>query len=137
MDTKYRLLQFDYWIQTILGVAILVCCLTIYGIYFGVLGLIPFGAVQVISGLTLSIVYRDKKRVQYLIFVAGFFLLWIASYTYGHSVSSNWIDSFNIVLCLIPPTLGVWYYKMTIADYNDLKKQQDEVGFSDEEVLDA
>ena len=137
MDTKYRLLQFDYWIQTILGAAILACCVTVYGIYFGVLGLIPFGAVQVISGLTLTIVYRDKKRMQYLIFVAGFFMLWFVSYSFRHSANPDWIDGFNIVLCLIPPTLGVWYYKMTRADYKDLKKQQEEIGFNDEEILDA
>ena len=75
MDTKYRLLQFDFWIQSILGAAILACFVSVYGFFFGIWGLIPFGAVQVMSGLIFSVVYRDKKRLLYLLYVAVFFLL--------------------------------------------------------------
>ncbi len=137
MDTKYRFLLFDYWIQTILGVAILACCVTVYGIYFGVLGLIPFGAVQVLSGMIFTMLYRDKKRLFYLLSIVVFFLLWYCSYAMSYDSYSEFIEVFNAILCIIPPTLGVWYYRLTRSDYKALKKQHEEVGYKDEEILDA
>ena len=137
MDTKYRLLQFDFWIQSILGAAILACFVSVYGFFFGIWGLIPFGAVQVMSGLIFSVVYRDKKRLLYLLYVAVFFLLWYASYTFRYSANSEWIDGFNIMLCFVPPTLGFWYFTLTRLDYKTLKQQKGEIYFNDDEILDA
>ena len=137
MDTKYRLLQFDYWIQTILGAADLACFVTVYGFFIGVWGLIPFGAVQVLSSLVFILFYRDKKRLPYIFCVAGFFILWYASTTLSYNANSEWIQGFNIVLCIFPPTLGIWYYSMTRSDYKTLKQQKGEVYFNDDEILDA
>ena len=136
MDTKYRLLLFDYWIQTILGAAILACCVTVVGIYFGIWGLIPFGAVQVLSGLIFSVMNQDRKRIIYLVCVVLFFLLWYA-YASSYNGNSGSTTVFNVILCLIPPSLGVWYYRLTKADYKALKTQREEVYFNDEEILDA
>ena len=137
MDTKYRLLQFDYWIQTILGSAILACFVTLVGFYFGIWGLIPFGVIQVLSGLGFAIGYRDRKRMVYLLLVALFFLLWYASYALGKGINSEWINSFNVFLCLIPPSLGIWYFRLTAKEYKALKKQREKPYSNDEQILDA
>ena len=121
----------------LLGAAVLACFVTVYGFFIGIWGLIPFGAVQVLSSLIFILFYRDKKRLPYLLCVAVFFLLWYASTTLSYSAYSEWIRGFNFVLCLIPPTLGVWYFTMTRSEYKALKQQKREVYFNDDELLDA
>jgi hypothetical protein len=140
MDTKYRLLQIDYWIQTIIGVAIIACCATLVGIMFGIMGLIPLGGAQVLSGLVFAIFYKDRKRINYLCFVALFFLLWYISseITANYSLYHNgFMDAFNLILCFIPLFLAVKYYNLTTTEYKELKRDKGEQYLNDEQVLDA
>ena len=138
MDTKYQLLRFDYWIQKIMGVALIICCCTVVGIPFGALGLIPFGAAQVLSGLVFAIGYQDKKRAIYLLAVAAFFMCWYAITTVSYD--SRFYEAskgIGVILCFIPPAFGIWYFRLTADEYADLKIEREANLFSEEQILDA
>ena len=132
MDTKYRLLKIDYWIQKILGIAILICFGTFVGFAFGLLGLIPFGAAQVLSGLVFAIGYGDRKRINYLIVVALFFLLW-----YVRSEITYYGDFVDIILYITPIALGLSYFQLTAKEYKEMKSDSEEQYLNNEQILDA
>ncbi len=137
MDTKYRLLYFDYWIQSFLGFLVLMLCITIVGLGFGIIGLIPLGAVQVLSGLIWAIFYKDRKRMVYLLIVALFFALWYAMYIL---IDYNYVQSLgflHLILLFTPPSLGIWYFRLTAEEYKELKAQHDFKTFTEEQILDA
>ncbi len=137
MYTKYRLLKIDYWIQKIFGIAILVCFGTFVGFAFGILGLIPFGAVQVLSGLVFAIGYGDRKRINYLIVVALFFLLWYvrSEIPYGQYEIETYV--INAILCITPIALGLLYFQLTAKEYKEMKLDNEEQYLNNEQILDA
>lgn len=137
MNTKYHLLQFDYWIQTILGVVVLACFITVVGFYVGIWFLLPFGAVQVLSGLIFAIFYQDRKRMVYLLAVALFFYSWYTSDIVIYSENSNFSSIANTILCLTPPSLGIWYFRLTAKEFKALKKQLEKPYSTDEQILDV
>ena len=137
MDTKYNLLKSDYWIQKVLGIAILACCVTIYGIFIGLLGLIVFGGIQVLSALIFVIAFQDRKRIVYLCVVALFFLLLYArsEMPYGqYEIATHFI---NALLCITPIALGLLYFQLTAKEYKERKHDIGEQYLTDEELLDA
>jgi hypothetical protein len=138
MDTKYQLMKIDYWIQKILGIAILICCFSVFGIVFGIMGLIPFGAAQVLSGLVFAIVYKDRKRWIYLLIVAIFFLCWYGATEVSYDSKFYEVAKLSYALLFFtPPALGIWYFSLTSDQYNDLKRLQKSHTINDEQVLDA
>ena len=134
MDTKLRLLEIDYWMQKILGIIVLVLSITFYGLVL----LIPFGALQVLSGLALGIGYQSQKRMKYLLIVAIFFICWYTVTTI-HSDSRFYEVSLFVgyTLFVVPPSLGIWYFRLTAKEYKDLKRQREENAFTEEQILDA
>ena len=148
MNTKYRLLQVDYWIQTILGGAILAGCVAWVGallghwnpsfvFYYPLYGSIFFGAAQVLSGLGLAIAYKDRKRMVYLLLVAAFFGLWLVSAEIPYYEYRTFMNVYMIVLCIIPPSLGIYYYVLTVNDFNVQKRRKIENTLNQKQFLGA
>ena len=135
MDTKYRLLEIDYWIQKIFGIIVLILSITFYGLILA----IPFGALQVLSGLIFAIWNKDKKRAIYLLAVATYFLCCFVTLRLSNDYNQH-IAVFQFigcVLCIIPLVLGNWYFRLTAKEYKDLEAQREWEQFNEEQILDA
>lgn len=113
MKTTIWWIRTDFWLQTIVGSCILLSALSIVGFGLALLLLIPFGALQVISGLVQA--FRGDRLQQIylgvvLIYLAlGYFLL----------NSSAPFNAF-IPMLLLAAVIGVWKYTVVRADYNSL-----------------
>ena len=139
MDTKYRLLEIDYWIQKILGISVLLCLGSIVGFTFGILALIPFGAIQVLSGLVFTIAYQDKKKIIYLLIVVAYFVCCFAFLRLATD-DNKYLEATKFIgclLCITPIVLGNWYFRLTAAEYKDLKRQRESSHFENKQILDA
>ena len=114
METKYVLLRTDYWLQTIMGIMIIVFGISIIGITFGLLLAMPFGAWQVISALIFGITNQDKRRFYYLACVGLYF-----SALYFTNGIEGFRDLGFIFYAVIAAILGVWYYILTRKDFKN------------------
>ena len=112
MTTNSWWIRTDYWVQTVIGVGILVSAVTVVGIYFSLLLLIPFGAWQVVSGLVAAL-KNDRLQQIYLGVVAVYFGCW-------YLVIETIYSSFFVFLMIIAVVIGVWKYTVVRADYKSL-----------------
>ena len=108
MTTNSWWIRTDYWVQTVIGVGILVSAVTVVGIYFSLFLLIPLGAWQVVSGLVAAL-KNDRLQQIYLGIVAVYL-------GFCYSVKENFVDYFMIIAVVI----GVWKYTVVRADYKSL-----------------
>lgn len=108
MEIAKGFLKIDFWIQTVLGIIIL---LTVW-ILIGFLFLILFGAWQVISSIIIIIYCQDRQRIWYLLSTITF---GVVMYNLGDSYrAANLADALTFI-CV--PALAIWYYVMTYLDY--------------------
>jgi hypothetical protein len=114
METRNSLLRGDYWVQTILGILIICCCISVVGFFAGLLLAAPFGAWQVISALILGISYGDKKRLTYLACVIIYF---VSLYILLTSEANN---DYEILYGILAVILGIYYYSLTYSNYKNL-----------------
>jgi hypothetical protein len=142
METRNSLLRGDYWFQTIVGVIMIACCVSIVGIYFAALFAIPFGAWQIISGLCFGIAYNDKKRIRYVRYVTayfavmfGFYMLKDSDYTYFES-NAVFDYLFSVIGVVSPIVLGIHYYVITYKAYHNIQPETAN-SYTNENILDA
>ena len=112
MTTNSWWIRTDYWVQTVIGVGILVSAATVVGIYFSLLLLIPLGAWQVVSGLVAAF-KNDRLQQIYLGVVGVYFGCW---YLIIETIYTN----FFFFLMIIAVVIGVWKYTVVRADYKSL-----------------
>ena len=112
MTTNSWWIRTDYWVQTVIGVGILVSAVTVVGIYFSLFLLIPLGAWQVVSGLVAAL-KNDRLQQIYLTVVAVYFGFW---YLNVETIYTN----FFVFLMIIAVVIGVWKYTVVRADYKSL-----------------
>ena len=112
MTTNSWWIRTDYWVQTVIGVGILISAVTVVGIYFSLLLLIPLGAWQVMSGLVAAF-KNDRLQQIYLGVVAVYFGFW---YLTVETMYTN----FFFFLMIIAVVIGIWKYTVVRADYKSL-----------------
>ena len=112
MTTNSWWIRTDYWVQTVIGVGILVSAVTVVGLFFAMFLLIPFGAWQVVSGLVAAF-KNDRLQQIYLAVVAIYFGFW---YLNVETIYTN----FFVFLMIIAVVIGVWKYTVVRADYKSL-----------------
>ena len=112
MTTNSWWIRTDYWVQTVIGVGILVSAVTVVGLFFAMFLLIPFGAWQVVSGLVAAF-KNDRLQQIYLGVVAVYFGFW---YLTVETMYTN----FFFFLMIIATVIGVWKYTVVRADYKSL-----------------
>jgi hypothetical protein len=102
----------DYWVQTVLGVSILVTAASMIGLFLALMLLIPLGGWQVISGLIAAL---KGERIQqiYLGVVVAYGCFWY--------LVPNLNAFFFTLMVIIPLVIGVWKYTVVRADYISLK----------------
>jgi len=108
MEITKNFLRIDFWIQTVLGIIILLTVWFLIGFLF----LIPFGAWQVISSIIIIIYCQDRRRIWYLTSTIAFGM---AMYLLGDSYETSDIVDALTFICV--PALAIWYYVMTYQDY--------------------
>ena len=128
MTTNSWWIRTDYWVQTVIGVGILVSAVTVVGIYFSLLLLIPLGAWQVVSGLVAAL-KNDRLQQIYLGVVAVYF-------GFCYLIKEAYDSSLFVFLMIIAVVIGVWKYTVVRADYKslDIVTIQD---LDNEDLLDA
>jgi hypothetical protein len=129
METKNALLRADYWVQTIMGIGLIVCCCSVVGIWVALMGLVPFGGWQVLSGLIFGLGYQDSRRLKYLGIVIAYFLLMFLNNNIRYEFT--WP-----LLVVIPPVLAIWYYVVTRREYYNIKVETEDAP-QYENILDA
>ena len=111
MTTNSWWIRTDYWVQTVIGVGILVSAVTVVGIYFSLFLLIPLGAWQVVSGLVAAL-KNDRLQQIYLGVIAVYF----GFFYFVETIYTN----FFVFLMIIAFVIGVWKYTVVRADYKSL-----------------
>lgn len=111
MTTNSWWIRTDYWVQTVIGVGILVSAVTVVGIYFSLFLLIPLGAWQVVSGLVAAL-KNDRLQQIYLGVIAVYF----GFFYFVETIYTN----FFVFLMIIAVVIGVWKYTVVRADYKSL-----------------
>ena len=129
MTTNSWWIRTDYWVQTVIGVGILISAVTVVGVYFSLLLLMPLGAWQVVSGLVAAF-KNDRLQQIYLGVVAVYFGFWYLL------VSENADAGTFIFLLSIASIIGVWKYTVVRADYKSLDIITIQ-NLDNEELLDA
>ncbi len=128
MKEAKRFLTVDFYIQTIVGIA---CVLLSFALY-GIILLLPFGIWQVISSIVLVLIYKDKKRVPHLIFVA----IWGAILGILMLIGVENFPFYFFYIILLPAGVGIWYYTITRNDYLLVKGNKGVSREEMEEILD-
>ncbi len=113
MEITKGFLKIDYWVQTVLGIIIL---LTVWFL-IGLLLLIPFGGWQVISSIIMIIYVQDRRRILYLL---STLLLGLIFYLLGDSYETS--AMVDLLTFTAIPALAIWYYVMTYLDYQKYVK---------------
>lgn len=108
MEITKNFLKIDYWVQTILGIIILITAWFLIGLLL----LIPFGAWQVLSSIIMIIYVQDRRRMWYLLSTITYGLV---MYFLGDSYNASNIADALTFTCV--PALAIWYYVMTYLDY--------------------
>jgi hypothetical protein len=114
MVTNSWWIKTDYWVQTVLGICILVCAASIVGLMGTFILLIPLGAWQVISGL-IAALRNDRIQQIYLVVIVIHLSLWFSSYTIN---AGQYLIIPLIIAAII---IGIWKYTVIRADYISLK----------------
>lgn len=119
METKYSLLRADYWVQTVLGVIIITCFISVMGIFFGLLLTLLIGGWQVLSALIFNLGYKERNRRNYIICTAVYLIILYAVNQYPFH--TDWGIEFWI-LAVFAAALGIWYYVITRRDFKSFDK---------------
>lgn len=100
------------------------------------------GGWQVLSSLVLAVVRKDQIRVYYLLSVVVYFIIIV----FGFFLVDQKIipESFFLAILsflIIPLCFAVWYYRVTLRDYENLKGVNREtnigLGREMEDILDS
>ena len=114
MNKPTKFLKADFYIQTILGFAIIIQSSLVDATWF----LMPVGIWQVISAVILLVFYRNKMRIYYFLLV--FLWMLLAGYlTYYGTIEQDIITS---IAYAVPPILAVLYYILTATEYRTAQK---------------
>jgi predicted ferric reductase len=121
------LLKIDLIVQGIIGLVYLFTGLfgfVIQGLLIiALLTQLVIGVWQVLSALTITIINKEKKRITYLVSVVCYFIIvGFATVLIEGSIIDENIFIFIIGLVIIPIAFGVWYYLITLKDYQQLSK---------------
>ncbi len=121
MKISKNILAFDLSIQTlIIGFALTSVAFEVIFpgslIYYLILQLV-LGFWQVLSAIGIAILTGNKKRLQYLVAVAAFFInAGLISYFW-----KDYLFEYKIAMIVIwvamPVVYALWYFKMTYRDY--------------------
>lgn len=114
MNQPKKFLKTDFYIQTILGFAIIIQSSLVDAAWF----LMPVGIWQIISALVLLVFYQNKMRIYYFLLV--FLWMLLAGYiSYYGTVDQKILTS---IAYAIPPILAVLYYILTATGYRNAQK---------------
>jgi hypothetical protein len=102
----------DYWMQTVMGVGILITAASLIGWMFALILLIPFGAWQLLSGL-IAALYGDRLQQIYLVVAS---LILVLCY-FNLDVRT---ETTLLVLIIVSIPIGIWKYTVARADYISL-----------------
>lgn len=130
MKAYRKFLTADLTIQTlIIGFPV---ALAIFGFLSGESGLAIFllyglffiGVWQVLSGIILASVFKNKLRLWYLLGVVGFFVVaGLVNYLLK-SLGTIAAGDFRYLLWMVIPLgIGTWYYIITYRDWRNAKEQ--------------
>ena len=113
MTTNSWWIRTDYWVQTVIGVGILVSAASVVGLGITLFLLIPLGAWQVMSGLVAAL-KNDRLQQIYLGVVAVYFGFW-------YLLAIEKLNPIGFIfLFIIAFIIGVWKYTVVRADYKSL-----------------
>jgi hypothetical protein len=112
MVTNSWWIKMDYWVQTVLGVGILVTAVSIVGWFYALVLLGLLGVWQVISGL-VGAISGDRLQQIYIVVVAILSLYGIINIPSHSEVA---ISAAMLISCVI----AVWKYTVVRADYISL-----------------
>ncbi len=114
MNQQTKFLKADFYIQTIMGFAIIIQSSLVDVAWF----LMPVGIWQVISALILLVFYRNKMRIYYFLLV--FLWMLLAGYvSYYGTIDQKVLTS---IAYAVPPVLAVLYYMLTATEYRAAQK---------------
>ena len=135
MERKYQFQRVDFWVQSIIGGSIILSCLSSFvfpgGWIFGILGLMPFGAWQVLSGVVFGIFYRDRNHLLYLAGVAVYFL---TAYWVVYDKNNN---NAAFPFLAFAAFIGVIYFVWTRFDFINADKTPTDKSVYFDDILDA
>lgn len=135
MKRKYQYQKVDFWAQSIIAGSILLCFLSALvfpaGLFFGIFGLMPLGAWQVLSGIVFGIFYRDVKHLLYLAAVAAYFLTAYSAIWVGKSHDAPYI------FLSIAAFIGIIYFVWTRFEFLNADKTPTPKTAYFDDILDA
>ena len=113
MTTNSWWIRTDYWVQTVIGVGILVTAASVVGLGITLFLLIPLGAWQVMSGLVAAL-KNDRLQQIYLGVVVVYFGFW-------YLLAIEKLNPIGFIfLLIIAFIIGAWKYTVVRADYKSL-----------------